>query len=149
MREGLNEHQRTMRLRGRPKVLLATSFEEAIGWLEDVDFEEVVLDLNVGDRVFLYSDGVPEAMDGQLEQYGDDVTRMYPGAKVLLVEATGCLGGMGTAALVNAYDPMGDGKRLIGLDGCLWARGHHGGIGAIRGSAAQQHPRYQTRHADP
>lgn len=35
------------------------------------------------------------------------------GAKVLLVEAMGCLGGMGTAALVNAFNPMGDGKRMI------------------------------------
>jgi hypothetical protein len=35
------------------------------------------------------------------------------GAKVLLVEATGCLGGMGTSALVNSFDPMGDGKRML------------------------------------
>ena len=35
------------------------------------------------------------------------------GAKVLLVEAMGCLGGMGTAALVNAFNPMGNGKRMI------------------------------------
>jgi hypothetical protein len=35
------------------------------------------------------------------------------GAKVLLVEAMGCLGGMGTAALVNAFDPMGDGERML------------------------------------
>ena len=28
------------------------------------------------------------------------------GAKVLLVEATGCLGGMGTSGLVTAFDPM-------------------------------------------
>ena len=35
------------------------------------------------------------------------------GAKVLLVEAMGCLGGTGTAALVNAFNPMGDGKRMI------------------------------------
>ncbi|MFA7346098.1 MAG: FAD-dependent oxidoreductase [Terrimicrobiaceae bacterium] len=37
------------------------------------------------------------------------------GARVLLVEATGCLGGMGTAGLVTAYDPMADGKKpLVG-----------------------------------
>ena len=37
------------------------------------------------------------------------------GAKVLLVEATGCLGGMGTGGLVTAYDPMGNGERpLVG-----------------------------------
>lgn len=32
MTEGLNEHQKTMRMRGRPKILLATSFEEAIAF---------------------------------------------------------------------------------------------------------------------
>lgn len=37
------------------------------------------------------------------------------GAKVLLVEATGCLGGMGTSGLVTAFDPMADGeKSLVG-----------------------------------
>jgi len=35
------------------------------------------------------------------------------GARVLLVEATGCLGGMGTSGLVNAFDPMADGKRML------------------------------------
>jgi hypothetical protein len=35
------------------------------------------------------------------------------GAKALLVEATGCLGGMGTSGLVTAFDPMGDGKRML------------------------------------
>ncbi len=35
------------------------------------------------------------------------------GVKVLLVEATGCLGGMGTSGLVTAFDPMGDGKRML------------------------------------
>jgi hypothetical protein len=37
------------------------------------------------------------------------------GAKVLLVEGTGCLGGMGTSALVSAWSDLGDGERsLIG-----------------------------------
>lgn len=35
------------------------------------------------------------------------------GAKTLLVEATGCLGGMGTSGLVCAFDPMSDGERMI------------------------------------
>ncbi len=35
------------------------------------------------------------------------------GARVLLAEATGCLGGMGTSGLVNAFDPMADGKRML------------------------------------
>lgn len=35
------------------------------------------------------------------------------GAKVLLVEATGCLGGMATSGLVAAFDPMANGERMI------------------------------------
>ncbi len=35
------------------------------------------------------------------------------GAKVLLVEATGCLGGMSTSGLVNTFGPMGDGERAL------------------------------------
>ena len=31
MTEGLNEHQKMLRMRGRPKILLATTYEEAIG----------------------------------------------------------------------------------------------------------------------
>ncbi|HUV06720.1 MAG TPA: FAD-dependent oxidoreductase [Spirochaetia bacterium] len=37
------------------------------------------------------------------------------GARVLLAEATGCLGGMGTSGLVTAFDPMSNGERpLVG-----------------------------------
>ena len=35
------------------------------------------------------------------------------GAKVLLLEATGCLGGMATSGLVSAFAPMSDGFRLL------------------------------------
>ena len=35
------------------------------------------------------------------------------GARVLLAEATGCLGGMGTSGLVTAFDPMADGERML------------------------------------
>jgi hypothetical protein len=35
------------------------------------------------------------------------------GAKVLLVEASGCLGGMGTSGLVTAFDPMANGKEML------------------------------------
>ena len=35
------------------------------------------------------------------------------GAKVLLVEATGCLGGMGTNALVSNWYALGDGKTIV------------------------------------
>ena len=35
------------------------------------------------------------------------------GAKVLLAEATGCLGGMGTSGLVATFGPVSDGKRML------------------------------------
>ncbi|MGI5869446.1 MAG: FAD-dependent oxidoreductase [Kiritimatiellia bacterium] len=35
------------------------------------------------------------------------------GMDVLLLEATGCLGGMGTSGLVCAFDPMADGERAL------------------------------------
>lgn len=35
------------------------------------------------------------------------------GAKVLLIEATGCLGGMGTSGLVTSFNPMADGERML------------------------------------
>jgi len=35
------------------------------------------------------------------------------GAKVLLIEATGCLGGMGTSGLVTAFDPMANGEQML------------------------------------
>ena len=35
------------------------------------------------------------------------------GAKVLLVEGTGCLGGMGTSALVSAWSDLADGNRTL------------------------------------
>lgn len=53
------------------------------------------------------------------------------GAKVLLVEAMGCLGGMGTSALVSAWSDLADGERQIvgGLMGelleTMFERGHY------------------------
>lgn len=41
------------------------------------------------------------------------------GAKVLLIEATGCLGGMATSGLVSAFPRIGDGKNLM-AGGILW-----------------------------
>ncbi len=35
------------------------------------------------------------------------------GARVMLIEATACMGGMGTSGLVTAFDPMSDGERML------------------------------------
>jgi hypothetical protein len=53
------------------------------------------------------------------------------GAKVLLVEAMGCLGGMGTSALVSAWSDLADGERMIvggimsELIETMYDRGHY------------------------
>ena len=41
----------------------------AIGWVDDMEYDEQVVQLELGDRLYLYSDGVPEAMDQQLNQF--------------------------------------------------------------------------------
>jgi sigma-B regulation protein RsbU (phosphoserine phosphatase) len=41
----------------------------AIGWDVDGDFDQHEVNLTSGDRLFLYSDGVPEAMNGELEPF--------------------------------------------------------------------------------
>jgi sigma-B regulation protein RsbU (phosphoserine phosphatase) len=53
-----------------PNLLPAEGF--AIGWIEDVEYEEESVSLAPGDRLFLFSDGVPEAMDKDLEELGDE-----------------------------------------------------------------------------
>jgi sigma-B regulation protein RsbU (phosphoserine phosphatase) len=41
----------------------------AIGWIEDMKYDDHVIKLKPGDRLYLYSDGVPEAMDEELNQF--------------------------------------------------------------------------------
>ncbi len=44
----------------------------ALAAMEDMPFKEYELQLNPGDRLFVYTDGIPEAIDEQVEQYGAD-----------------------------------------------------------------------------
>ncbi len=53
-----------------PRLLPAAGF--AIGWMADVQYTEVKVQLAAGDRLYLYSDGIPEALDVDLEEYGDE-----------------------------------------------------------------------------
>ncbi len=55
---------------GPAKLLPAEGF--AIGWMEDMETEEEKTVLQPGDRLFIFSDGVPEAMSEDLEEFGDD-----------------------------------------------------------------------------
>lgn len=54
---------------GAPRVLEGSGL--AIGFFDDSEFDEYSVQLAAGDRLFLYSDGVPEAMDAELNEFGD------------------------------------------------------------------------------
>ena len=43
-----------------------------IGGMEDAEYEEYTIDLEPGDKLFLYTDGVPEATDAQDNMFGLD-----------------------------------------------------------------------------
>ena len=55
---------------GEPKLIEAADL--AVGWFDEIEFTEHSLTLAQGDRLVLYSDGVTEAMDQDLNQFGDD-----------------------------------------------------------------------------
>ena len=40
--------------------------------MEDTNFKEYELELYAGDKLFVYTDGIPEALNTQVEQYGPD-----------------------------------------------------------------------------
>ena len=44
----------------------------ALAAMEDMHYKEYELQLNPGDRLFVYTDGIPEALDANVEQYGPD-----------------------------------------------------------------------------
>jgi len=55
---------------GKPEFLPGNGF--AIGMIDEIEYDEQVVTLQPGDRVYYYSDGVPEAMNAELEQFTDD-----------------------------------------------------------------------------
>lgn len=55
---------------GEPRVCQQPGFP--IGWVDDADYEETILDLEIGDRIFFYSDGIPEAANYADKQFGID-----------------------------------------------------------------------------
>lgn len=40
--------------------------------MEGISFKEYELQLQPGDRLFVYTDGIPEAIDEKVEQYGSE-----------------------------------------------------------------------------
>jgi sigma-B regulation protein RsbU (phosphoserine phosphatase) len=55
---------------GQPQFLPGDGF--AIGMIEDIDYDEHTVQLQPGDRIVYYSDGVPEAMNQRLEQFSNN-----------------------------------------------------------------------------
>ena len=53
---------------GPPRFLEGSNLP--IGWVDGAEYDEQSLQLDRGDRLMLYSDGVPEAMNAELEQFG-------------------------------------------------------------------------------
>ncbi len=65
---------------GHPPIIRLPSHGEAellvvpgtpIGWFPEADYEERRMQLHPGDRLCIYSDGLPEAMNAESEQFGD------------------------------------------------------------------------------
>lgn len=81
---------------GDPEVLPAEGY--AIGWMEDLEADEEVVSLNAGDRLFVFSDGVPEAMNEHLEEFGD------PRMLALIAETRGMSIDDAVAHIKNAVD---------------------------------------------
>ncbi len=46
----------------------------SVGWFEDSEYTEYEIKLSPGDRIFVYTDGVPEATNGSGDMYGTERT---------------------------------------------------------------------------
>jgi sigma-B regulation protein RsbU (phosphoserine phosphatase) len=55
---------------GQPQLLPGNGF--AIGMIDEAEYDQEAIELHPGDRVYFYSDGVPEAMNEKLDQFTDD-----------------------------------------------------------------------------
>ncbi len=65
-------HPPLIRVSANGQSELLTSKNFAIGWFPDADFNEQSIQLEHGDRLYLYSDGITEAMNPEAEQFGYD-----------------------------------------------------------------------------
>jgi sigma-B regulation protein RsbU (phosphoserine phosphatase) len=65
-------HPPLLRLPAAGDAAFQTLHSLPIGFFPEAEYEEQTLQLEPGDRLYLYSDGVTEAMDKDLQQFGDD-----------------------------------------------------------------------------
>ena len=56
----------------RFEYLTSSARNYALGLMEDVDFEQETLELSAGDMIYLYTDGVTEALNTREELYGEE-----------------------------------------------------------------------------
>ncbi len=75
----------------RPKRFDVAGF--AIGMIDGVEYEESVIDLQPGDRLYLHSDGLTEEFNAQKEQFGDErlLSAIADGQALGLNDAVGSL----------------------------------------------------------
>lgn len=66
-----HEHPVIMR-EGGDYEYIKVKHSPALACMEDMKYREFELDLYPGDRLFVYTDGIPEAIDENVEQYGPD-----------------------------------------------------------------------------
>ena len=66
-----HEYPALMRAGGSYEVL-RDRHGPALAAMEDMPYREYEVQMNPGDKLFVYTDGVPEAIDEQVEQYGLD-----------------------------------------------------------------------------
>ena len=66
-----HEHP-AIRRQGRQYELLKYRHSPALGVIDGLNFRENEFELHAGDRLFVYTDGIPEAINAQSEQYGTD-----------------------------------------------------------------------------
>ena len=52
--------------------MLKDKHDIVIGGMEGIDYRQYEIDLEPGDRLFLYTDGVPEAADSRNNMFGTD-----------------------------------------------------------------------------
>ena len=72
MRYTASGHPPLLRLLATGEATFESLHSLPVGFFPEAEYEEKTIQLQKGDRVYLYSDGVTEAMDKDLEQFGDE-----------------------------------------------------------------------------
>ena len=65
-------HPGPLQVHGDGKSILHPQEGFAIGWFPDSTYQESVIELRPGDRLYLYSDGILEAMNSEDELFGPE-----------------------------------------------------------------------------